>query len=80
MEEEKKNQCKKTFTFHFNDLPMKPSMTFKCMREEHTADGKHEYIGISTNGGEYKVIWASPQKVAKGGQPVFVGKQSKTIQ
>lgn len=73
----KKEQCKKTFTFHFNGLPT--NVTFRCMKEKHT-DGKHEHIGISTNGGGYKVSWTDPQSAIIKDNPVFVQKELRTTQ
>ncbi len=74
-----KNQCEATFTFNIN-LPNKPYMTFRCMREKHN-DGKHEYIGISGKGWEYRIQWDEPIIAQLGAtKELFAGKGSKVVQ
>ena len=73
------NQCEATFTFNIG-LPDRPYITFRCMREKHE-DGKHEHCGISEKGWDYRVCWDEPKvAIIAEVQPLFTGKESKTVQ
>lgn len=74
-----KNQCEATFTFNI-ELPNKPYLTFRCMREKHD-DGKHEHVGMSGSGWEYRVAWDEPVHAQlKAAEELFRGKESKEVQ
>lgn len=80
MEEEKKDQCKATFTFFGKSN--KPMVVLRCTREKHE-DGKHEHRGISRLGSGYLVSWDVPKTetvVIEDEALLFPGRESEATQ